>query len=127
MGLWNWIDGLFSRASGSDPFDHTGTNPASGLPMTGGVDIAGNAYGTSSHAFDDHGSTSSAGGASGFDHLSINPASGLPMTGGMDVAGNVYGTSSWDSASSSISNHDSWSSSWDSGSSSAGYDPSRGW
>jgi len=56
-----------------------GINPATGLPMVGGLDVEGNLYGTGSHFDED-----------------INPATGLPMIGGLggvDVAGNPYGIS----------------------------------
>jgi len=56
-------------------------NPASGLPMVGGIggfDVAGNLFGMNLSA--------------------INPANGLPMVGGiaggLDVEGNPYGTDS---------------------------------
>ncbi len=59
-------------------------NPATGWLMIGGVDIAGNPYGTDLH--DIHSS-----GISG-----VNPATGLPMigdnAGGIDVGGSPYGT-----------------------------------
>lgn len=42
---------LFSESSFDDPFDDS-TNPANGLPMMGGFDIEGNAYGTDSIADD---------------------------------------------------------------------------
>lgn len=51
-------------------------NPATGLPMSGGVDVGGNPYGVDLN--------------SSFD--SINPATGLPMSGGVDVGGNPYGS-----------------------------------
>lgn len=41
-----------------DHFETTEINPATGLPMCGGVDVMGNAYGMSS-TFDDHHSFSS--------------------------------------------------------------------
>ena len=53
-----------------NPLGHSDINPASGLPMTGGIDIQGNPLG----------------------HSDINPASGLPMTGGIDIQGNPFGT-----------------------------------
>jgi hypothetical protein len=56
-------------------------NPATGLPMSGGVDAAGNPYGCDfqNHPYDD----------------CVNPATGLPMVGGeagVDVEGNLYGS-----------------------------------
>ena len=54
---------------------HNEINPATGLPMVGGVDAGGNSYGFDS--------------SSSFD--SINPATGLPMVGGVDTGGNPYG------------------------------------
>ena len=60
MGLFGWIGGFFSggAAAGANPDMHGGMhsdmpsgdiNPASGLPMVdgpGGVDVAGNHYGS---------------------------------------------------------------------------------
>lgn len=59
-------------------------NPATGLPMIGGmggVDVGGNIYGSSAHDL--------------LSSLDINPATGLPMIGGMggiDVGGHTYGS-----------------------------------
>ena len=50
-------------------------NPATGLPISGGVDVGGNPYGVDL--------------SSSFE--STNPATGLPMSGGLDVGGNPYG------------------------------------
>ncbi len=54
------------------------TNPATGLPMSGPVDVQGNPYGVDLHG--------------GFPP--INHASGLPMNGstGIDIGGNPFGT-----------------------------------
>lgn len=74
----DFLGGLF----GADPQPEPPTiNPATGLPMTGGiggVDAAGNPYGMD---------------LSQTDGLEINPATGLPMMGegAVDVAGNPYG------------------------------------
>lgn len=61
MGLFNWLNGLFmmegptNTGLSNDPadlFDSTSSgpsiNPATGLPMVGGVDIEGNPYGVGS-------------------------------------------------------------------------------
>lgn len=69
--------------------DDTSINPATGLPMFGGVDSAGNPFGSA-------GSTDS----SVSEDLTFNPATGLPMSGGFDAAGNTYGH---DNASESVS------------------------
>ena len=55
---------------------HNEINPATGLPMVGGVDAGGNPYGFDS--------------SSSFD--SINPATGQISYGGVDVLGNPYGS-----------------------------------
>ena len=55
MKLWNWLTGRFDHGGGiagdcSPP--HTEINPATGLPMIGGmggIDLAGNPYGTNFH------------------------------------------------------------------------------
>ena len=47
MSFLNWLSGAFaSSALPSAPPDQQPVNPASGLPMVGSVDIAGNVYGT---------------------------------------------------------------------------------
>lgn len=48
MGFLNWALGLFSGSSWSADEPMT-INPASGLPMMGGVDAAGNPFGTDHH------------------------------------------------------------------------------
>lgn len=58
MGIFDWIGGWFSgSASTSSESRHTETNPATGLPMAGpgmgGVDVAGNPYGSDRHRWDD--------------------------------------------------------------------------
>lgn len=63
--------------------DDTTINPATGLPIDGGVDSSGNPFGTD--------------GSSGIgfpEDSAVNPATGLSMTGGIggiDSAGNTYG------------------------------------
>jgi len=106
MGILRWFADLFqtdesttnaldeetrgirssTQAVDSKESDFTKTNdflinPASGLPMVGGLggfDIAGNPF--------------------GMDLYATNPANGLPMVGGiaggLDVEGNPYGTDS---------------------------------
>ena len=60
--------------------DDASVNPATGLPMLGGVDSAGNPFGSAGLI------------ESGLsDDLTLNPATGLPMSGGFDAAGNSYG------------------------------------
>jgi hypothetical protein len=53
MSFWNSLFGLFGAASASDSEEATcSINPASGLPMVGGcggLDVAGNPYGTDTH------------------------------------------------------------------------------
>ena len=66
-------------------------NPATGLPISGGVDVGGNPYGLDL--------------SSSFE--STNPATGLPMSGGLDVGGNPYGvdlSSSFDYSFQDLSN-----------------------
>jgi hypothetical protein len=58
MGIFAWIDRLFSRHNGpADQHEHTRINPATGLPMTGtgigGVDVAGNPFGIDLRRHDD--------------------------------------------------------------------------
>jgi hypothetical protein len=43
-----------SFSTSNHSFSTSTTNPANGLPMMGGVDIEGNAYGTDSSHWDDH-------------------------------------------------------------------------
>lgn len=79
-------------------------NPATGLPMLGGgIDMAGNPYGTDLRQHDDAGSPSS----SGVDHQPL----GSPIS-------NDWSSSSWSGASTSWPDHSS---------SISGYDSSRGW
>ncbi len=57
----------------------TEINPATGLLVSGGVDVCGNPYG-----IDLNNSTNNS-------FTEINPATGLPMSGGVDVCGNPHG------------------------------------
>lgn len=72
MGLFNRIRSLFDEwnwSAGSGGIDQgSGVNPATGLPMVGGVDVGGSPYGTdlSSHHRDDW-HTGTHGSGSGFD------------------------------------------------------------
>jgi hypothetical protein len=57
MGLLNRIVSLFDNwhpSSGGSAIDESAINPATGLPMTGSIDVAGNSFGTdlSSHRHD---------------------------------------------------------------------------
>ena len=57
MIFWNWLTGLFDHGSGiadewSPPY--TEINPATCLPMVGGIDVAGNPYGTNRHDWQMH-------------------------------------------------------------------------
>ena len=87
MGLFDWLTGIFtgSGTTGAPPpIEPVEINPATGLPMTGGiggVDVAGNPYGhdfSRSHedhvwsAYDDHTAHST------HDHWNdwLNPAGG---------------------------------------------------
>jgi len=67
-------------------------NPATGLPMFGGFDSAGNPFGFDNASMEAPDSNQ----YSIFDDdFTINPATGLPMiggVGGIDVQGNFYGT-----------------------------------
>ena len=57
MGLWNWLTGLFDHDSGIAGdwlLTHTEINPATGLPMVGGIDVAGNPFGTNQDHWHSH-------------------------------------------------------------------------
>ncbi len=95
---------------------YEGVNPATGLPMSGGLDVAGNPYGCglNNNYYDGSANTatglSMGGGEAGVDFAGnpygsginyyddcVNPATGLPMVGGeagVDVEGNPYGSDS---------------------------------
>ena len=95
---------------------YEGVNPATGLPMTGVLDVAGNPYGCGINNYDDCVNPNTGlpmvGGEAGLDVAGnpygadinnyddcVNPATGLPMVGGqagVDVEGNVYGSDSND-------------------------------
>ncbi|WP_152608783.1 hypothetical protein [Croceibacterium mercuriale] len=56
MAILDWFTGLFSGSSniGAGPeIEPTRINPATGLPMTGGVDVGGNPYGIDLHRWQD--------------------------------------------------------------------------
>ena len=110
MSLFSWFQASFSSKFGSGSTTASEINPASGLPMVGGVDIHGNPFGTNLHS---HWLDDSPGRKFGSDSstaLAINPASGLPMVGGVDIHGDPFGTN-FHSNHSSWSSHDSYSSS----------------
>jgi len=79
MGVFGWLGELFSGGAGASDMHSSATNseinPATGLPMvdgtTGGVDVAGNQYGTSDDSF---------GGA--MDHDSFGSGMGNDSFGG---------------------------------------------
>ena len=60
MGLWNWLTGLFDHGGGmadASSSHHSDINPATGLPMVGGiggVDVAGNPIGTNHDRWQSH-------------------------------------------------------------------------
>lgn len=66
----SWLSSLFGYSDPIHSSDDHVINPATGLPMmggTGGVDAAGNPYGTDSHTFDsDFGSSCGSDFGSGF-------------------------------------------------------------
>ena len=60
MGMWNWLTGLFDHGSGIAGdwlLPHADINPATGLPMVGGiggVDAADNPFGTNHDHWHSH-------------------------------------------------------------------------
>ena len=67
--------------------NNSGVNPATGLPMAGGVDILGNPYGCNNSDVNLTIHNSSY----GCNNSTVNPATGLPMNGSVDILGNAYG------------------------------------
>jgi len=105
MSLLDWIGDMFSpqRLAARPPEfwqvghqDEPAVNPATGLPMVGGMaglDAAGNPWGMGDQPGGLLGEPLA--GDSGDPVMDgINPATGLPMVGGLDVEGNLYGTGS---------------------------------
>ena len=83
--------------------NNSGVNPATGLPMAGGVDILGNPYGCNNSDVNLTIHNSSYGcnngdvnltihnSSYGCNNSTVNPATGLPMNGSVDILGNAYG------------------------------------
>ena len=80
MGLFSKIADLFRYTEENEP--EPSINPASGLPMIGGVDTAGNPLASNELT------------PSWISEPTINPATGLMMVGSVDTAGNSYGCGS---------------------------------
>ncbi len=60
MALWNWLTGLFDHCGGiadASSSYHTEINPATGLPMVGGIggiDVSGKPFGTNHDHWPSH-------------------------------------------------------------------------
>lgn len=108
MSLFSWLYDSLSNRLGNGSTTAAEINPASGLPMVGGVDIRGNPFGTNlhSHWLDDSPGVKFS--SDSFTGSAINPASGLPMVGRVDIYGDPFGTN-FHSHHSSLSSHDSFS------------------
>ena len=54
MGILNWLSEMFGGAGSHEIFADTEINPATGLPMSGGIDTLGNPQGEDFSGYHDH-------------------------------------------------------------------------